>query len=423
MQRILVPLLGLLPCLAQIPAPPQQRPIALVNARLYTVSHGVIENGTLLFANGRILAVGRDVPVPDTAVRIDCAGKRVYPGFITAASRLGLVEIDAVRATRDYAEVGEFNPNITAATAFNVESEIIPTVRSNGILLAHVMPEGGLISGRSSIMLLDGWTAPEATLKAVTGVVVRMPERPWWEERRSAEQRYRQQLQRLYDFLEQARQYSYAVRHGAARPTRDLRLEAMRAVFEDSLPLFVHANRYEQIQEALRLKHHFNVRMVLVGAADAWRCLEELRQADVPVILVRTHRLPLREEEPIDMPYRLPALLEQAGLRFAIAEEHSWPQRNLPFNVGTAIAHGLSEDAALRSITLWAAEILGIADRVGSLEPGKDATLFICSGDPFDVRTLKVERAFIQGRELDLTSRHTRLEQKYRQRYRQPSAQ
>jgi imidazolonepropionase-like amidohydrolase len=123
------------------------------------------------------------------------------------------------------------------------------------------------------------------------------------------------------------------------------------------------------------------------------------------------------------MPYRLPALLEQAGLRFAIAEEHSWPQRNLPFNVGTAIAHGLSEDAALRSITLWAAEILGIADRVGSLEPGKDATLFICSGDPFDVRTLKVERAFIQGRELDLTSRHTRLEQKYRQRYRQPSAQ
>jgi imidazolonepropionase-like amidohydrolase len=231
MQRILVPLLGLLPCLAQIPAPPQQRPIALVNARLYTVSHGVIENGTLLFANGRILAVGRDVPVPDTAVRIDCAGKRVYPGFITAASRLGLVEIDAVRATRDYAEVGEFNPNITAATAFNVESEIIPTVRSNGILLAHVMPEGGLISGRSSIMLLDGWTAPEATLKAVASVVVRMPERPWWEERRSAEQRYRQQLQRLYDFLEQARQYSYAVRHGAARPTRDLRLEAMRVVF------------------------------------------------------------------------------------------------------------------------------------------------------------------------------------------------
>lgn len=408
---------------AQVPAPPQKQPIALVNATVYTVSGGTIEGGTVLFDNGRIVAVGRAVDIPAHAIRIDCTGKRVYPGFITAFSQLGLVEIDAVRATRDVAEVGDFNPNIVAATAYNAESEIIPTVRSNGVLIAHVAPVGGLVAGRSSVMELEGWNAEEAALKRVCGVVVSFPSlslrRSWWDSR-PAEERYKEaqeRLQKLYDFFEQARQYAQAA-EAAILDKRDLRFEALRAVFRDSLPVFILADEEQQLREALRFARHFGLRIVLVGAADAWRCLEELRQAQVPIILQRVHQLPRREEEPYDIAYRLPALLEHAGIRFAIAEEHTWPQRNLPFNVGTALAFGLSPEAALRSVTLWAAEILGIADRVGSIEVGKDATLIVCSGDPFDVRTNRVEYAFVRGRQLDLSNRHTRLADKYRQRYR-----
>lgn len=409
---------------AQVPAPPQKQPIALVNATVYTVTGGIIEGGTVLFENGRITAVGRTVDIPPQALRIDCTGKRVYPGFIAAFSQLGLVEIDAVRATRDVAEVGDFNPNIVAATAYNAESDIIPTVRSNGVLLAHVAPLGGLVSGRSSVMELDGWNAEEATLKRVCGVVVSFPSlslrRPWWDSR-SGEERQKQaqeRLQKLYDFFEQARQYAHAAEAGALS-IRDLRLEAMRAVFRDSLPVFILADEEQQLREALRFARHFGIRIVLVGAADAWRCLEDIRQAQVPIILQRVHRLPRRDEDPYDIAYRLPALLEQAGIRFAIAEDHTWPQRNLPFNIGTALAFGLSPEAALRSVTLWAAEILGIADHVGSIEVGKDATLLVCSGDPFDVRTNSIVYAFIRGRQIDLSNRHTRLLEKYRQRYRQ----
>ncbi|MEN3026114.1 MAG: amidohydrolase family protein [Chlorobiota bacterium] len=409
--------------LAQVPGAPQQRPIALVNATLYTVSQGIIEGGTLVFDKGRIVAVGKDVAVPPTALRIDCTGKRVYPGFITAFSQLGLVEIDAVRATRDVAEVGDFNPNVVAATAYNADSEIIPTVRSTGVLIAHVAPLGGLVAGRSSVMHMDGWNYEDATLRRVAGIVVSFPSlslRGGWWDQRSVEERRREQrgrLQKLYDFFEQALAYHRAASAGVVRLV-DLRFEAMRAVFRDSLPVFVLADEYAQILEALRFVRRFGLRCVIVGGADAWRCLEELREARAAVI-VHVHRLPRREEDPYDIAYRLPAILEQAGIPFAITEEHTWPQRNLPFNLGTAIAFGLSPEAALRSVTLSAAEILGVADRVGSLEVGKDATLFVCSGDPFDVRTNRVEYAFIQGRAVDLSSRHTRLSEKYRQRYRQ----
>ncbi|MDW8225261.1 MAG: amidohydrolase family protein [Bacteroidota bacterium] len=394
-----------------------------MNATLYTVSNGIIEGGTLVFENGRITAVGKDVPIPPNALQIDCTGKRIYPAFITTFAQLGLVEIDAVRATRDVAEVGDFNPNVVAATAYNAESEIIPTVRSNGILVAHVVPLGGLVTGRSSVMYLDGWNNEEATLRKVAGVVVAFPslsprQQRW--ERRPAEERRREQeerLRKLYDFFEQARSYARTAATGSIR-LRDLRFEAMRAVFQDSLPVFILADEYQQLREAERFARHFGIRVILVGAADAWRLLEEIRAADIPVILRRIHRLPRRDDEPYDIAYRLPALLEQAGIRFAIAEEHSWPQRNLPHNLGTAIAFGLSPETALRTVTLWAAEILGLADRLGSLDAGKEATLIVCSGDPFDVRTNRVEFAFIRGRSVDLTSRHTRLAEKYRQRYR-----
>ncbi len=409
---------------AQIPGAPQKQPIALLNATIHTVTHGVIEGGTLVFDRGRITAIGTNVAIPPTAQRIDCTGKHIYPAFVTAFSQLGLIEIDAVRATRDAAEVGDFNPNVVAATAYNVESEILPTVRANGVLIAHVVPLGGLVSGRSSVLYLDGWNVEEATLRRIAGVVVSFPSLSWSysrQDRRTGEERQREReerLQALYNFFEQARAYWHAAAAGILRE-RDLRFEAMRAVFADSLPVFVLADEYQQILEALRFARHFGLRLVLVGAADAWRCLEDIRASGASVILRRIHRLPRRAEEPIDIAYRLPALLEAAGIRFAIAEDHTWPQRNLPFHVGTARAYGLSPEAALRSVTLWPAEILGIADRVGSLEVGKEATLIVCTGDPFDVRTNRVEYAFIQGRAVDLNNRHRRLAEKYRLRYRQ----
>lgn len=423
MAQFTLALLAVSALYAQIPGVPQRQPIALVNGTIHTVTHGVIEGGTLLFEHGRITAIGTDVPIPPRALQIDCTGKHIYPGFVTAFSQLGLIEIDAVRATRDVAEVGDFNPNVVAATAYNVESEIIPTVRANGVLIAHVVPLGGLVSGRSSVLYLDGWNAHEATLRRVAGLVVSFPslswQRSWWD-RRSSEERQReqeQQLQAVYDFFEQARRYAQAVVAGIVREV-DLRFEAMRAVFTDSLPVFVLADEYRQIVEAIRFARHFGLRLVLVGAADAWRCLEDIRASGATVILRRIHRLPRRAEEPIDIAYRIPALLEQAGIRFAVAENHTWPQRNVAFHVGTARAYGLSPEAALRAVTLWPAQILGIDDRVGSLEVGKEATLIVCSGDPFDVRTNRVEQAFIQGRVVDLSSRHRRLAEKYRLRYR-----
>ncbi len=410
----------------ETPSPPQQKPIALVGGNVYTISNGIIEGGTVLFDRGKIVAVGRDVTIPPDAERYDCRGKNIYPGLIAPHSTIGLVEIEAVRATRDVAEVGQFNPNVRADVAYNADSEVIPTVRFNGVLVAVVAPEGGLVSGRASVMQLDGWTREDIALKPLAALVINFPSlatarAPWLrkspqEQRRDAER----QIAELYDYFRLAQMYARAASAGLTDAKRDIRFEALRPVFDGTLPVMIRCWEYKQILRAIEFAQHFGLRAILVGCSDAWRCIDRIKQSGFPVIVGRVHSLPLRQEEGYDTPYRLPAILNRAGIPFAISDAGFWQQRNLPFQAGTAVAFGLPKDAALRALTLSPAEIFGLADRIGSIDVGKDATIIVSSGDVLDTIGNNIELAFIQGRRVSLESKQTRLAEKYRTRYRQP---
>lgn len=409
----------------ETPGAPQQKPIALTNAKIYTITQGVIQNGTIVFDKGKITAVGQNVQIPADAQIINCDGKFVYPGFIAPASTIGLVEIEAVRSTRDVSESGIYNPNAKAEVAYNPDSEIIPTIRSNGVLLANVIPDGGIISGRSSLMMLDGWTREDIALKRVTGLSVQFPRfsvftAPYI--RQSADEQRKEnakRLQELTDYFEQARMYSEAAKNGLTENQKDIRFEAMRAVFEENLPVLFDAGEEKQIRAVVQFAQKFNLKAVIVGGNDALKCSDLLREANIPVILQKVHSVPRRDEDGYDAPYTLPAQLAAAGVKFALSDGGSWQQRNLPFEAGTAIAFGLNENDALRALTLTPAEILGVAGKVGSLEVGKDATLFVSKGNALDGMTNSLDFAFVQGRSVSLSSKQTKLAKKYRTRYEQ----
>ncbi|MBK9249298.1 MAG: amidohydrolase family protein [Ignavibacteria bacterium] len=409
----------------ETPGAAQQKPIALTNAKLYTITQGIIQNGTIVFDKGKITAVGQNIQIPADAQIINCDGKFVYPGFIAPVSTIGLVEIEAVRSTRDVSESGIYNPNAKAEVAYNPDSEIIPTVRSNGVLLANVVPDGGVISGRASLMMLDGWTREDIALKPVTGLAVQFPRfsvftAPYI--RQSADEQRKEnskRLQDLTDYFEQARMYSEAAKNGLTDNQKDIRLEAMRAVFEENLPVLFDASEEKQIRAVIQFAQKFNLKAIIVGGTDALQCSDVLREANIPVILQKVHSVPRRDEQGYDTPYTLPAQLAAAGVKFALSDGGSWQQRNLPFEAGTAMAFGLSENDALRALTLTPAEILGVAGTVGSLDVGKDATLFVSKGNALDGLTNSLEFAYIQGRSVSLSSKQTKLAKKYRTRYEQ----
>lgn len=393
----------------------------------------VIERGVLVFDKGKITAVGPDVPVPPDAEVIDIRGQHVYPGLIDANSIIGLTEIDSIRATRDFAEVGDVNPNVRAEVAVNPDSEIIAVTRANGVLVALAVPRGGVIAGQSAAIVLDGWTWESMTLKAPVGLHVYWPRmtpvRAFFvfvseeEQRRRAEEA----LRKLKEAFREARAYWTAKKAEGGHPGTpyhdvDVRWEAMVPVLEGKLPVFVHADTLDQIQAAVAWAEAEKVRIVLVGGADAPMAADLLRQKDVPVITGPILELPTREWEPYDAAFTLPARLAQAGIRYCIGGDGgAWNERNLPYHAAMATAYGLPRDEALKAITISCARILGIDDRVGSLEVGKDATLLVATGDPLDIRT-QVTRAFIQGRPVNLYNRHQRLYEKYREKYRQAGA-
>ncbi len=406
----------------EIPGAKQRQPIALTNAVVHTAS-GATQNGaTVLFDNGVILQVGQNVVIPAGARVVDCKGGHVYPGFITPATTLGLVEIDAVRATRDMSEAGGVNPNARAETAYNPDSDIIPTVRSNGVLLANVTPVGGLVSGLSSLMRLDGWTREDIAVIPTSGLVVNWPgmdviSAPWMkaspeEQRKNIEESVRS----VHTLFAQARAYSAASRAKVDTTKKDIRLEAMRCVFEQGTPVLVNASSIRQIASVLEFKEAFGVNIILVGAEDADMMIPQIQKAGVSVIVGRVHSLPRRDEDAYDRPFVLPSLLAAAGIPFAFSDGGSWQQRNLPFQAGTARAFGLSEDDAIKALTIWPAKMYGVDSLYGTLEEGKSATLFVSTGDALDALTNKVVSAFIDGREVDLNNRHKRLAKKYRER-------
>ncbi len=415
----------------QIPAAPQKHPILLKNGFIHTVSNGVI-NGAILFEKGKITHVGEFIAPPKGAEVIDLEGKHVYPGLIAAVSGIGLVEVNAVDVTNDHSERGDFNPNVRANVAYNPDSEIIPTTRSNGVLIANVVPSSGLVSGQSSIMMMDGWTWENATLSHPSGLHVNWPQmgiRTGGRFRMPAEkqtERRQKALKALDDMIKQSRAYAL-LRQTKSRSAEDyhdedLRFESMIPYVQGKLPIYIHANEVRQIEAAVHWANRHEVKIIIVGGKDAWRTVDLLRENNVPVIYEGVTALPSRRYEDYDQAYKGPALLHEAGVQFCIASSGSagaaYRLRNLPNQAAMAAAYGLPKEAALRSITLSVAEVIGIADRAGSLESGKDATLFISNGDPLEIRT-NVLQAYIQGRKIDMSDRHKTLYQKYQEKYRQ----
>ena len=412
----------------QIPAGAQQKPVALVGATIHPVVGPTIEHGTILFDKGKITALGTNVAIPDGAERIDASGRHVYPGLISADTYIGLVEIGAVRASLDRTETGRINPNVRAEVAVNPESELIPVVRANGITMAVSSPSGGLISGTSAMLMMDGWTWEEMTLKAPTALYVNWPQMTLFRTRsgRPSEEDQKkerdQSIKEITDAFRDARAYLQAKRaetqKGVAYHDVDMRWEAMIPVLEGEIPVVVWATEVQQIQAAVAWAAQEKIKLIIGGGHDAWRVADLLKSNNIPVLAGGIHRLPSRRFEAYDEPFTLPAKLHAAGIQFAIiTQEEAAHERNLPYQAAMAAAYGLPKDEALKAITLYPAQLFGVADKVGSLEVGKDATLIVTTGDPLEIMT-SVEMEFIQGRRTDLSSRHTRLYEKYKEKYR-----
>ena len=407
-------------------APAQTRSVLIMNATAHIGDGTVIENAAIGFRNGKLdmVADARTIRLAPNAYdeTIDASGKQVYPGFIATNSTLGLHELDAIRPANDVAETGAYKPGIRSAIAYNTDSEIIPTVRLNGVLMGQITPRGGVISGTSCVMQFDAWNWEDALIKADDGVHLNWPgvfhkHNDKGKVNVEKVKTYDQQLREIHTFFNEARAYC-AVKEPALR---ELRFEGLRGVFSGEQKLYVHADDAKSIQEALNFKASQNVKhMVIVGGYDAHLVADQLKANQVAVLLRRLHELPMYAEDDVDLPYKLPMLLHKAGVEFALQNEGDMERmgaRNLPFYAGTAVAYGLPYEEAVRSLTQSPAKILGIDSICGTLEVGKDATLFISTGDALDMRTNALTHAFIQGRSIVLRSKQTELYEKYKQKY------
>jgi imidazolonepropionase-like amidohydrolase len=412
----------------QIPAKPQEHPIAIVGGTIHPVVGPVLEKGTIVFDKGRITAIGTDAAIPPGTEVIDISGRHVYPGLISADTYIGLTEIGAVRASRDYAETGRINPNVRAEVAVNPESELIPVTRANGITTVVTSPRGGLISGTSAVLLLDGWTWEDMVFKAPAALYVGWPrmtiiKSPFMKQTEQEQQKERDAaIKELTDAFRDARAYMNAraagQQKGIPHHNADTRWEAMIPVLQREIPVVVWATEIRQIQAAVAWAEQEKVRLIIGGGHDAWRVTDLLRRSNIPVLAGGIHRLPSRRFEQYDEPFLLPRKLYEAGVLFAIiSQDEAAHERSLPYHAATAAAYGLPKDEALRALTINPARIFGVADRVGSLEVGKDATLIVTTADPLEI-LCNVEMEFIQGRKVDLTSRHTLLYDKYKEKYR-----
>ncbi|UBM57468.1 amidohydrolase family protein [Marinilongibacter aquaticus] len=409
--------------LAQNPAPGkvQDHPILIENGEIH-VGNGQVFEGDILFENGQISKVAEHLEnVPKDAERINATGKRVYPGIISPFSTVGLNETSSLRPTHDYNEMGEMNPSVRALIAYNTDSEVIPTVRGNGVLIGQTAPLGGLVSGRSSIMNYDGWNWEDAVLRADDGLWINWPrvfvdtyKKDLGKRVHEKSEKYEEQVETLRLLFEEAKAYLEG-----ANALSNQNLGALQGVYSGDTKVYVVANSAKQIVAAMAFFREMKIgNVVLVGGREALLVKDLLKKYEIPVLVEGTHRLPESTDQDVWAPYKLPAELKKAGLKVGLYyNDEFWRSRNLPFVAGTTAAFGLEKEEALQMITLSNAEILGIADKVGSLEAGKQATLFISSGDALDMRTARVERAFIQGREVNLDDKQKRLYHKYEQKY------
>ena len=421
---------------SQTPAAASSKIFAITNAKIYTLAGPVIENGTVVIRDGKIAAVGAGVAAPADAQVIDAKGLEVYPGLFDPITGMGLGEVDQVLSTQDTAETGDYNPDVVAATAVNPSSAHIPVTRAAGI--THVLSvEGvggldsqsgaGLLAGQASAINLAGWTMADMAIDKSVAMAVYWPSittnefdfatftfktKPYAE----AKEAYDRQINELADWLDRARHYAQAVDKGApADYERDLKLEALIPVVQGRKPLLVFADTARDIRNSVEFFSKQNLKMILAGGAEAWEEKTLLKQKNVPVILDPTMRLPDEEDFPYDKPMTQPAELVAAGIPIAFASFNTDFSRRLTQQAGNAVAYGLSRDEALKAVTLNAAKMFGLDDRLGTIEPGKMANLIVTDGDVLELRT-QLRYLFIQGQLTSLDNKHLQLYEMYRKR-------
>lgn len=400
--------------------------ILLVNGFLHQGNGTVVETALIGIRNGKIdfvkNALSSAYKKSEWDTIIDLQGQHVYPAFIAPNSTLGITEIDAVRATRDFQEVGYLNPHIRSQIAFNAESKVISTVRTNGVLFAQVTPRGGRISGTSSVMALSGWNWEDATIFKDDGVHINWPEsiQGTWKDdviTKTKGKNYQQQKEELVTFFNLVKAYQ----NNADELKTDLRLNAMIPCLTAEKRIYFHANEIQQLTDIIEFVHFFDIPFpVIVGGYDSYMIARKLKDAKIPVMLGRTHSLPENEDDPIDLPFQLPTILQKEGVLFCLQNEgemEAMNARNLPFQAGTAMAYGLTEEEAIQSISLNTAKIMGISKTYGSIEAGKSACLFVSKGNALDMRTNQVSLIFVNGSFVPTTNFQTELYQRYEKKY------
>ncbi|NNC81980.1 MAG: amidohydrolase family protein [Flavobacteriales bacterium] len=403
-----------------VPAPEQERSVLIKDVTIHIGNGREIQDGAVGFRDGKIDFVGSSALAPDGYdEEVDGEDGHLYPGFIAVNTSLGLKEIDRVRATRDERETGAYNPHVRALIAYNTDSRVTPTVRSNGVLMAQISPKGSRISGSSSVVVLDAWNWEDAAYAADEGIHVRWPALRKWNQKtrkREANKEYPKEVADLRSFLERAKAY-------CRKPdgSVDLREAACCGLFDDSQTLYVHADKANQMITAINMAQDLGIdRTVIVGGYESHLITDLLKERKVAVMLSSVHGLPENPDDDIHHNFKLASILSEAGVLFCLENADQMPDmnvRNLPFQLGTCIAYGLDKREAISAITLNTARILGIDDRCGSIEVGKDATLFISQGDALDIRSNAVTRAFIQGRDIDLDDHQKKLYRKYQEKY------
>jgi len=398
--------------------------IAITNGRVFPVNGSPVDKATVLIVDGKISAVGQKLTIPAGARKIDATGLSVYPGWIDGFTRVGLVEISSVNATVDTTELGAFNPYAQAWIAVNPHSEMIRTARVNGITTALVAPSGGRISGVASVMNLLGNYPNEMAILKNAGLIVNLPgigggRRGGAEGgggggeggADGAARRNAEDLEKLKQYFREAKRYAeMRARAGANAPSSsiDTGLEAMLPVLRRERPIIMAADSYKDIKSCVDFATEMGLKLVIAGGAEAWKHAELLAKNKVAVLYGAVHELPRSADDPYDTAFAAPEVLRRAGVKFAIVTGTSADNRNLPYQAGMAAAYGLEREDALRSITQWPAEILGIDDKVGTIEKGKLANLIVSKGDPLDIRS-EIRYIFVEGREVPPTNRNLQM--------------
>ncbi len=418
------------------PARETKGKIYITNGTVHVGNGTVIENATIEISNGKIVNVGAGVSASsgNNTLVVDAKGKHVYPGLILPSCDLGLKEIGAgVRASNDFAELGDYNSNIRSITAYNTDSRVIGVLRSNGILLASVAPEGGVVSGSSSVVQLDAWNWEDAAYKMDGGIHVTMPSFINRFGRRGGggfpggfpgfpgagagadpAKAALEKVEEIKSFFRQGKAYLAEPVHA----NTNLKLEALKGLFDKTQKLFIHGDQIKQMLIAIDFVKEFGFDVVIVGGSESYQIADLLKANNISVILGAQHALPATEDDDIDQAYKTPAVLQKAGVLFALNDTHEESRyRNLSYNAGTAATYGLTKEQALQAITLNPAKILGVDDKTGSIEAGKDANIIISAGDILDMKSSTVTDAFIQGRKVSLDNKQLQLYERYKYKY------